>query len=61
MGKLALPSLIMQALAPSVGALMIERIGIDWTIGILTCFALINVVLIAALWMACRERVMGVT
>jgi MFS family permease len=57
MGKLAFPSLIVQALAPSAGALLIERIGVDWTIGVLTGFALINVMLIAALWVACRERV----
>jgi hypothetical protein len=59
MGKLAFPSLIAQALAPSVGALLIERVGVDWTIGVLTAFALINVVLIAALWTMCRERLVS--
>lgn len=59
MGKLAFPALIAQAVAPSIGAFLIERAGVDWTIGLLTSFALINVVLIAALWMACRERVMS--
>lgn len=59
MGKLAFPALIAQAVAPSIGAFLIERAGVDWTIGVLTSFALINVVLIAALWMACRERVMS--
>jgi predicted MFS family arabinose efflux permease len=59
MGKLAFPSLIAQALAPSVGALLIERAGVDWTIGVLTLFALINVVLIAVLWIMCRERLVS--
>jgi MFS family permease len=60
-GKLAFPSLIAQALAPSLGALLIERVGVDWTIGVLTLFAAINVVLIAMLWLACRERLASVT
>jgi hypothetical protein len=59
MGKLAFPSLIAQALAPSAGALLIERAGVDWTIDVLTFFALINVVLIAALWIMCRERLVS--
>jgi len=54
MGKLAFPSLIVQALAPSIGALLIEAFGVDATIGLLTAFALINVVLIAVLWVLCR-------
>ena len=54
MGKLAFPSLIVQALAPSAGALLIEAYGAHATIGVLTAFALINVVLIAVLWALCR-------
>ncbi len=56
MGKLAFPSLIVQALAPSAGALLIEATSVDATIGVLTAFALINVVLIGALWWICRPR-----
>jgi MFS family permease len=56
MGKLALPALIAQAIAPSVGAFLIEKTGVDWTIGVLTVFASINVVLIVTLWIACRRR-----
>jgi hypothetical protein len=56
MGKLAFPSLIVQALAPSAGALMIERSGAHATIGALTAVALVNVVLIGALWWLCRAR-----
>jgi hypothetical protein len=56
MGKLAFPSLIVQALAPSAGALLIEASGADATIGVLTVLALINVVLIGLLWAVCRPR-----
>jgi predicted MFS family arabinose efflux permease len=55
MGKLAFPSLIVQALAPSAGALLIEASGSDATIGVLTALALINVVLIGVLWALCRR------
>ncbi|MGH6727142.1 MAG: MFS transporter [Pseudolabrys sp.] len=57
MGKLAFPSLIVQALAPSAGALLIEAHGADTTIGVLTVFAVINVVLIGVLWRLCRARI----
>jgi MFS family permease len=56
MGKLAFPSLIVQALAPSAGALLIEASGADATIGVLTVLALINVLLIGLLWAVCRLR-----
>jgi MFS family permease len=55
MGKLAFPSLIVQALAPSAGALLLEAKGVNATIGVLTLFALINVLLIALLWWTCRK------
>ena len=62
MGKLAFPSLIVQALAPSAGALLIETSGADATIGVLAAIAAINLVLIAALWVACRPQLAaGVT
>ena len=57
MGKLAFPSLIVQALAPSAGALLIEASGADATIGVLTLLALINVVLIGVLWAVCRPQI----
>lgn len=55
MGKLAFPSLIVQALAPSAGALLLEMRGVDVTVEVLTMFALINVVLIGVLWWLCRK------
>jgi predicted MFS family arabinose efflux permease len=55
MGKLAFPSLIIQALAPSAGALLLEARGAQATIGVLTVFAIINVVLIGSLWWLGRK------
>ena len=54
MGKIAFPSLIVQALAPSAGAWLIETHGPHATIGVLTVLALVNVVLIFLLWLLCR-------
>jgi MFS family permease len=56
MGRLAFPSLVVQALAPAAGAFAIERIGADATIAGLTAIAFVNVVAIAALWALCRTR-----
>ena len=50
MGRLAFPSLIVQALAPSAGALFIEGYGADLTMAVLTGLALGNVALIGVLW-----------
>jgi hypothetical protein len=55
MGKLAFPSLIVQALAPSAGALLLEAKGVNAIIGALTLFALINLTLIGLLWWLCRK------
>lgn len=57
MGKLAFPSLIVQALAPSAGALLMEASGANATIGLLTVLALLNVVLIGILWLVCRAHI----
>jgi len=56
MGRLGFPSLIVQALAPSAGALLVEHSGVDPTIAALTVLAVINVAFIAALWSLCRRR-----
>jgi MFS family permease len=56
MGRLAFPSLIVQALAPTAGAFLIEQHGVEATIAALTAFAVVNVVLIAGLWGVCRGR-----
>ncbi|MDO9413725.1 MAG: MFS transporter [Pseudolabrys sp.] len=57
MGKIAFPSLIVQALAPSAGAWLIEQHGPQAAIGVLTVLALINVLLIGLLWLLCRTRI----
>jgi hypothetical protein len=54
MGKLAFPSLIAQALAPSAGALLIERGGADATVAVLTALAAVNLAVIGMLWATCR-------
>ena len=55
MGRLAFPSLVVQAAAPAAGAFAIERIGTDATIAVLTALALVNVAAIAALFLLCRR------
>jgi len=55
-GRIALPCLIAQALAPSLGALLIETRGADTTIGLLTMIAILNVVLMAGLLAMRSER-----
>jgi MFS family permease len=49
-GRLAFPSLIVQALAPSACALAIERYSADATMAALTAFAAVNVALILLMW-----------
>jgi MFS family permease len=55
MGRLAFPSLIVQALAPSAGALLIEHSGATATVATLNMFAIANVALVAILWAVCRR------
>jgi predicted MFS family arabinose efflux permease len=55
MGKLAFPSLIVQALAPSAGAYLIETTGTGATLGLLTGLALLNLLLIGLLWPLSRQ------
>jgi len=58
MGRLAMPSLIAQAAAPSVGALLIERAGSSAALGALAGAALLNVALACALaWLSGIRRV----
>jgi len=45
-----------QALAPSAGALALERWGSEPTLAGLVTLAALNVALIAALWLACRPH-----
>jgi hypothetical protein len=56
MGRLAFPSLIVQALAPSAAALMIEYTDANATMVLLFILAMLNVALVAALWRICRRQ-----
>jgi MFS family permease len=49
MGRLAMPSLIAQAIAPSLGALLLEYSGAQALLAVLSALALANVVLVATL------------
>jgi hypothetical protein len=54
-GRLAFPALIVQALAPSAAALLIECQGVDATLALLTALAALNVGLVVMLWLVCRR------
>jgi MFS family permease len=54
MGRLALPSLIAQALAPSGGAWLLERLGAQAVLGTLTALAAANLVLMVLLLLLFR-------
>ena len=56
MGRLAFPSLIVQALAPFAAALLLERAGIEAMVAVLSAVAAVNVGLIAALWAMFQRR-----
>lgn len=50
MGRIAMPSLIAQAAAPSIGAMLMERFGPGVTLGALFAAAVVNVALVIALF-----------
>lgn len=54
MGRLAMPMLVAGALAPWAGAFLLERSGTSGTLAVLVAAALINVVLVAALFLLVR-------
>jgi predicted MFS family arabinose efflux permease len=54
MGRLAFPSLIVQALAPFVAALVVERYGIDAMVAGVSVIALVNAALVLVLRRLCR-------
>ncbi|WP_136618690.1 MULTISPECIES: MFS transporter [Mesorhizobium] len=57
MGRLAMPSLIAQAAAPSLGALLLERFGAYGALATLSGLALINVALACGLgWLIVSRR-----
>jgi hypothetical protein len=57
MGRLAMPSLMAQSLAPTLGALLLENVGASGTLAVLSGLALLNVVLVASLWLCARRLI----
>jgi len=55
MGRLALPALVAQALAPSAGAVLLEWTSAGATIAVLAGFAVLNVLFMGLLWTVCRR------
>jgi len=55
MGRIAMPSLIMQAASPSIGAILIERMGANGALAILFAIALVNVGLVIVLFGVMRK------
>lgn len=55
MGKLARPSLIAQAAAPSIGAALIEWFGPDTALGMIVVVAVANVLLVLCLYVVQRS------
>jgi predicted MFS family arabinose efflux permease len=54
LGRLVMPSLIAQAAAPSIGAVLIETLGAGSTLAFLAAIALANVALVGLLWSVFR-------
>ena len=58
MGRIAMPSLIAQAAAPSLGAMLMERFGAGVTLGALFATAVTNVAIVIALFgLLLRQKV----
>jgi MFS family permease len=54
-GWIAMPSLLAQAISPSLGAALLEAMGSRGLLGALTGLAALNVLVVAALWWAGRQ------
>ncbi|SCY92843.1 Predicted arabinose efflux permease, MFS family [Microvirga guangxiensis] len=54
MGKLAMPSLLAQALSPSIGAILIEWSGPGAALGFLAGMTCLNIALVGLLWVTTR-------
>jgi MFS family permease len=60
MGRIAMPSLIAQAVSPSLGALLMERLGADGTLAALLVTAILGVLLVLALLALLLRRTLPV-
>ena len=54
-GRIAMPSLIAQAAAPSIGAALIEAGGVDGAVGVFVASAAVNAALAASLFLMLRS------
>ncbi|RAI01936.1 MFS transporter [Acuticoccus sediminis] len=61
MGRLATPTLIAQAIAPSATALLLETAGASVTLGALVTLATLNILAVMLLWVLARPRSAGAT
>ena len=53
-GRLAMPSLLAQAISPTIGAWLLERIGTVPLLAVLTAVASVQLATVALLWAATR-------
>jgi MFS family permease len=60
MGRIAMPSLIAQAAAPSIGAALIEAGGVDGAMAVFVASAVCNVLLAASLFLFLRKRLSSI-
>ena len=60
MGRIAMPSSIAQAAAPSIGAALIEPGGVHGAMGVFVASAVCNVLLAASLFLFLRKRVASI-
>jgi MFS family permease len=58
MGRIAMPSLMAQAAAPSIGAVLLARAGLNDALAIILAAAVFNVLLVAGLFVMTRSRPM---
>jgi len=56
MGRIAMPSLIAQAVSPSIGALLLDKVGPDGTLLALVAAAIVDVLLVAAAFILMQRR-----
>jgi hypothetical protein len=56
MGRIAMPSLIMQAASPSLGAVLIDSLGVNGALGAVLAIALVNVLLVVVLFGLMRRQ-----
>lgn len=57
MGRLAMPSLLAQALSPSLGAILIEWRGPGAAFGLLARMATLNIIFVGLLWTVFRPAI----